>query len=238
MRRISPRLSSSIEAEDVMSAGVMGLVDAAQKFDSSRAIQFRTYAQFRVRGAMLDYLRSLTWAPRAMYGRARKLNQTRSDIEKRSGRNATTPELAEEMGLSIKEQHNLMLDIERLHFCDGESLYEEKAMARAALSADTTSDIHFEIERKELIAILSQIINCIPQRQKLVLWLYYFEGLTMKEVGQVLKVKEARVSQLHSKAIATLRRYMTSILEGEVSQEDLRRARSGESTPAGRHAGL
>jgi RNA polymerase sigma factor for flagellar operon FliA len=238
MHRISPKLSSSIEAEDVMSAGVMGLVDAAQKFDSSRAIQFRTYAQFRVRGAMLDYLRSLTWAPRAMYGRARKLNRTRSDIENRSGRNATTLELAEGMGLSIEEQHSLMLDIERLRFCDSETLYEDRALTRAALSADTTSDIQFEIERKELIAILGQIMNCLPERQRLVLWLYYFEGLTMKEVGQVLKVKEARVSQLHSKAITTLRRYMTGILDGEVSQEDLSRTNPGEGLMANRHAGL
>lgn len=220
MHRISPKLSSSIEAEDIMSAGVMGLVDAAQKFDSSRAIQFRTYAQFRVRGAMLDYLRSLTWAPRVMYSRARKLNRTRSEVENRSGRSATLPELAEGMGLSVEEQHSLMVDIERLRFCDSESLYEEQAMLRAAmLSANPAIDLQFELERKELVAIMTRVMNHIPERQKMVLWLYYFKGLTMKEVGQALKVKEARVSQLHSKAIATLRRYMMDILDGEVPQK-------------------
>src|SRR5215212_5300394 len=99
MHRLSPRLASSAEADDIRSAGVIGLVDAAQKYDSNREIQFRTYAEFRVRGAMLDYLRSLTWAPRGMYGRLRELESVRSTVENRMGCSATMLELAEEVGL-------------------------------------------------------------------------------------------------------------------------------------------
>jgi RNA polymerase sigma factor for flagellar operon FliA len=219
MRRISPNLGPSTEAEDIMSAGVIGLVDAAQRFDPTRAAQFRTYAQFRVRGAILDYLRSLTWAPRAMFSRKRQLEAKRSAFQSRVGRNPTMSELAEEMDLSIEEQHALLLNIARLRFCDGQSLYDEDGPARAAgLTHKPGSDPLLEVEQKELLAILRRTMNCLSERQRLVLWLYYFNDLTMKEVGTVLKVNEARVSQLHSKAIATLRREMKSILDGDAPQ--------------------
>lgn len=219
MYRLSPKLASSVEADDVRSAGVIGLMDAAQRYDSSREIKFRTYAEFRVRGAMLDYLRSLTWAPRGMYGRLREIESIRSTVENRIGRNATMLELAEEMGLSIEEQHALLTNINRIRFCDDEAFYEETSLLQASTPIiDQAQEVLSQIERKELLALLSHAIEGLPERQKLVLWLYYFEELTMKEVGAVLKVNEARISQLHSKAIVTLRREMERLLNGEAGQ--------------------
>src|ERR1044072_396545 len=221
MHRLSPKLASSIEADDIRSAGVIGLMDAAQRVDSNRAIQFRTDAEFRVRGAMLDYLRSLTWAPRGVYSRLREFESARSTVEKRIGRNASMSELAEEMGLSIQEQHTLLSKINRLRFCDEGALCEEKSLLETAvITTDCAHHILSQIERKEIIALLSKAIEGLPERQKLILWLYYFEELTMKEVGAVLKVNEARVSQLHSKAIATLRREMKRLLGGEASKDE------------------
>jgi RNA polymerase sigma factor FliA len=221
MHRLSPRLASSIEADDIRSAGVIGLMDAAQKYDSNRAIQFRTYAEIRVRGAMLDYLRSLNWAPRGMYGRLRELESVRCAVENRLGRNATMSELAEEIGLSIEEQHALLSNINRIRFCDDGALCEKRTLLEAAaITTDCAHHLVSQIERKEIIALLSKAIDGLPERQKLVLWLYYFEELTMKEVGAVLKVNEARISQLHSKAIATLRREMKRLLSGEVGKVD------------------
>jgi RNA polymerase sigma factor for flagellar operon FliA len=233
MHRLSPRLAFSMEADDIRSAGVIGLVDAARRYDSSREIQFRTYAEFRVRGAMLDYLRSLTWAPRGVYGRLRELETVRSEVENRIGRNATMSELAEEIGLSVEEQHALLSDANRARFCDDGAFYEEKLLLQAAaMSADQAQDVLSRIERNETLALLSRAIEGLPERQKLILWLYYFEELTMKEVGAVLKVNEARISQLHSKAIATLRREMRRLLSGEARQDE----NKGPSRP-GRKAG-
>ena len=223
MHRLSPRLASSIEADDIRSAGVIGLMDAAERYDSKRDIQFHTYAKFRVRGAILDYLRSLTWAPRGMFGRLRDLESARSTVENRVGRSATTSELAEEMGLSIEQQHALLTNANRVRFCDDGALYEGQSLLQAAAdSVDQAHQVLSQIERKETIALLSRAIEGLPERQKLVLWLYYFEELTMKEVGAALKVNEARISQLHSKAIATLRREMKRLLGGEAGGGDNR----------------
>jgi RNA polymerase sigma factor FliA len=223
MHRLSPKLACSLEADDIRSAGVIGLMDAAERYEQSRDIQFRTYAKFRVRGAILDYLRSLTWAPRGMYGRLRELESARSTVENRMGRSATTSELAEEMGLSIEQQHALLTNINRVRFCDDGALCEgQSLLGAAAASLDQAHQVLSQIERKETIALLSRAIEDLPERQKLVLWLYYFEELTMKEVGAALKVNETRISQLHSKAIATLRREMKRLLSSEVREGDNR----------------
>jgi RNA polymerase sigma factor for flagellar operon FliA len=151
-----------------------------------------------------------------MFSRKRELEARRHAFESRVGRNPNMAELAEEMGLNIEEQHALLLNIARLRFCDGEAI---SSMRAADDKRDPGNDPLFEVERKELLDILRRSMNCLSERQRLVLCLYYFNELTMKEVGQVLKVNEARVSQLHSKAIATLRREMNMILEGDASQD-------------------
>ena len=204
LRRLLPKIPHSIEADDLWSAGVIGLIDAAQKYDSTRAARFRTYAELRVHGAILDYLRSLSWAPRGLHRRRREIETARSAVENRMGRSATESELAEEMGLTIEEQRDMLMLVGRLDLDEADALGEEERTDHHP--ASELDDPLLRIQRKETIALLSQAIKALPERQQLVLWLYYYEELTMKEVGAVLEVNEARVSQLHSKAIAALRR--------------------------------
>ncbi len=210
LQRLLPKLPNSIEAEELWSAGVIGLIDAAQKYDSTRAVRFRTYAEVRVYGAILDHLRSLSWAPRGLYRRRREIEATRSAVEKRMGRSITASELAESLGLSIEEQHSMLMLFERIDLCDIDAVREESMLRDHRLRESKLDDPLFNIEREETVALLGRAIEALPERQRLILWLYYFEELTMKEVGEVLGVNEARISQLHSKAIAVLRRQMNA----------------------------
>ncbi|HMG32306.1 MAG TPA: FliA/WhiG family RNA polymerase sigma factor [Blastocatellia bacterium] len=220
LRRLLPRLPAAIDSADVWSAGVVGLIEASRKYDASRAIKFRTYAESRVRGAMFDYLRSLTWAPRAMYGRARQLRAAQSVVEHRNGRAATISDLAEEMGLSIQQQHNLLANVGRLQFADIEAMFDQESVSALDLpTTDKPSDPLCVLERNELLDVLAQAIDHLPERQKHLLWLYYYEEMTMKQIGATLNVNEARVSQLHSKSIATLRREIQKILNGEDAED-------------------
>ena len=211
LQRLLPKLPNSIEAEELWSAGVIGLIDAAQKYDSTRAVRFRTYAEVRVYGAIIDHLRSLSWAPRGLHRRRREIEATRSAVEKRMGRSITASELAESLGLSVEEQHSQLMLFERIDLCDMDAVGEEEGTLRYhRLRESQFDDPLHNIEREETVALLGRAIEALPERQRLILWLYYFEELTMKEVGEVLGVNEARISQLHSKAIAVLRRQMNA----------------------------
>jgi RNA polymerase sigma factor FliA len=204
-----PKLPHSIEAEDLWSAGVIGLIDAAQKYDSTRSVRFRTYAEVRVQGAIRDYLRSLSWAPRGLHRRKREIEATRSAIEKKTGRSITASELGETLGLSSEEQHRILMLIERIDLCNVDAICEqENALSYHKLKASTLDDPLLNIEREELTALLGLAIEALPERQRVILWLYYYEDLTMKEIGTKLGVNEARISQLHSKAISVLRQQM------------------------------
>lgn len=209
LQRLLPKLPHSIEADDLWSAGVIGLIDAAQKYDSTRAVRFRTYAEARVQGAIRDYLRSLSWAPRGLHRRKREIEATRSAIEKKRGRSITASELGESLGLTVEEQHSILMLIERIDLCDIEAICgQEDTLSYHKLKATRLDDPLLNIEREELTVLLGLAIEALPERQQVILWLYYYEDLTMKEIGTVLGVNEARVSQLHSKAIAVLRQQM------------------------------
>lgn len=236
LQRLLPKIPYSVEADDLWSAGVIGLIDAAQKYDSTRATRFRTYAEVRVHGAILDYLRSLSWAPRGLHRRRRQIETARTAVENRTGRNATEAELAQEMGLTLDEQRNALMLIERLDLDEADAICEEDRAHRQL--ASEMDDPLLRIQQKETIALLSRAIESLPQRQQLVLWLYYYEELTMREVGAVLEVNEARVSQLHSKAIAALRQQISLSLRQEVCpkprQSERRKVahRANEARPA------
>lgn len=210
LQRLLPRLPSSVEADDLHSAGVMGLIDAAHKFDESRSVRFRTYAELRVRGAMLDYLRSLSWAPRGLHRREREVESARAAVEQKTHRSATISELAREIGVSDEECHRLMAQISSLRLGDDSDLGDERIhVSRLSMSDDP----HFRLERKELIGLVWQAARSLPERLQLALRLYYIEEMTMKEVGAALEVNEARVSQLLSKAVALLREEMIRLLD-------------------------
>lgn len=229
LQRLLPRLPSSVEADDLHSAGVMGLIDAAQKYDESRSVRFRTYAEVRVRGAMLDYLRSLSWAPRGLHRREREVETARSSVEQKTHRSATASEIARELGIAVEECHRLMAQINNLRLGDDGDLGDERIHTPREMGADNP---YSHLERRELIDLVWQAARSLPERLQLALRLYYIEEMTMKQVGSTLEVNEARVSQLLSKAVALLREEVLRLLSPQCEGHSDRRTGSGCATSA------
>jgi RNA polymerase sigma factor FliA len=200
---IGSRLPHSVEMSDLTQAGVLGLLDAADKFDRGKGVLFRTYAELRIRGAILDSLRSLDWVPRSLRRKRRELQQAESRLEAKHGRKPTEDELASEMRLSLGELSAVRERVRRAEVAS----FETEAYDRVvALTVDASSpDPHELLERREMERILARAIERLPHRERLVLTLYYHEELTMKEVGAILGVNESRVSQIHGKAVSKLR---------------------------------
>jgi RNA polymerase sigma factor for flagellar operon FliA len=200
---IGSRLPHSVEMSDLTQAGVLGLLDAADKFDRAKGVRFRTYAELRIRGAILDSLRSLDWVPRSLRRQRREIQRAESGLEAKLGRKPTDEELASVMELSLSE---LGAARERVRRAEVASFGTESFDRVVALTLDPSSPNPLELlERREMENLLALAIEKLPTRERLVLTLYYHEELTMKEVGGVLGVNESRVSQIHSKAVSKLR---------------------------------
>lgn len=208
--RLANRLPTHVDVEDLIQVGLMGLLQCAQRYDSDRGVKFQTYANRRVQGAMLDYLRSLDWRPRSVRKRSRRLAQAVATVEQRTGEAASEEELAAEMGMSSPELREWMQDYcsrgehSTIHINDQRS--EEHSEDLVALIADPAESPETVVEKSELCDRLSQAIEKLPENERTVLTLYYYEQRTMREIGRQLGVKQARVSQLHSQALRRLRR--------------------------------
>jgi RNA polymerase sigma factor for flagellar operon FliA len=205
--RIRERLPQQVEMEDLISAGVVGLMDAMQKFDPEKKVQFRTYAQFRVRGAMLDSLRALDWGPRDLRRKGRAVEESIRSLSAKLGKAPTESEVAKEMGLDLNAYQQLLgelsgLELSSLNATPGEDAGVE---ALALLPAGPEDDPFLQCQSNEMRRLLAQAIEDLPERERTVLTLYYYEELTMREVGATLGVVESRISQLHSSAMARLR---------------------------------
>lgn len=243
MHRLLAKLPPSVEADDLHSAGVLGLIDAAEKFDHGRQVHFRTYAELRVRGAMLDYLRSLNWAPRGLHRRGREVEEARLMIEQKNHRAATTDEIAREMGLSVEECHLLLADINRLRIVDNDDISDERVnpSLRSQLACAEEENPFRQLERKEMFEIISLAARSLPERLSLALRLYYLEERTLKEVGAALEVNEARASQLLSKAVSIIRQEKGRLL-GQSQEEKISSRRNERSslpaTRSGRVQGM
>ena len=206
-RRIHERLPQHVDLEDLVSAGVVGLMDAFTKFDPHKQVQFRSYAQFRIRGAILDSLRVLDWSPRDLRRKGRAAEEAVRALTARLGRVPAEIEIAAEMGLSLEEYQSLLgelkgLEIGTLHAEHNEDSGEEEI---AYIPGRPEEDPLFRCLRGELQAKLSNAIGQLPERERLVMTLYYFEELTMREIGLALNVVESRVSQIHASAVVHLR---------------------------------
>jgi RNA polymerase sigma factor for flagellar operon FliA len=215
VRRLARKLPPTVDIDDIQSAGILGLMDAAQKYDASRGARFRTYAEVRVQGAILDYLRSLSWAPRGMHRRAKEIEAARSIVEQRINGTATVAELAQELDLTLEQCHQQLMQADTLHFSETGDIVREVDQIRQSPASSDLCDPLLQLEGKAMLGIVREAIERLPERHKLVLWLYYYEELTMKEVGAVLRVNEARVSQLHSKAIEGLRQRVNHRLNSQ-----------------------
>jgi RNA polymerase sigma factor for flagellar operon FliA len=206
-RRIHERLPQHVEMDDLVSAGVFGLMDAYNKFDHSKQVQFTSYAQFRVRGAILDSLRMLDWSPRALRRKGRAVEDATRDLTQRFGRAPQEAEIAEAMQLSLGDFQQLLgdlkgLEIGSLHAERSEDSGEEEL---AFLPTAPEADPLFQVMQGESKQRLIDAIDALPEKERLVLTLYYYEELTMKEIGLTLGVVESRVSQIHSAAVLRLR---------------------------------
>jgi RNA polymerase sigma factor for flagellar operon FliA len=211
-RRIHERLPQHVEIDDLVSAGVLGLIDAFRKFDPGKKVQFRSYAQFRIRGAILDSLRMLDWSPRDLRRKGRAIEEAIRALTARSGRAPSEPEIASELGMELGEYQQLLgelkgLEIGTLNVEHSEDSGEEEL---AYIPNKPEEDPLFCCLKSELQTRLASAVDQLPERERLVMTLYYYEEMTMKEVGLTLGVVESRVSQIHASAVLHLRSLLGS----------------------------
>jgi RNA polymerase sigma factor FliA len=207
-RRIHERLPQHVPLEDLVHSGVLGLIDALNKFDAEKHVQFSSYAKHRIRGAILDSLRELDWSPRELRRKARMLDQAHAKLGSELGRAPTEQELANELGIELNELQQLLGNIDSLEIgsfsVEGPEGGRDEDLSDLIPSPENENPFHLCLEG-ELKVLLIEAIKELPERERQVLTLYYYEELTMKEVGAVLGVGESRVSQIHSLAMSRLR---------------------------------
>lgn len=208
-QKIAARLPANIELDDLISSGVIGLMDAIEKYDPTRDNKFKTYAEFRIRGAILDELRAQDWVPRSVREKAKMLERAYAKIEHERGRPATDDEVCAELKISQEEYHDLLNQVRSVSLLSYDDLNnlskgDRKAALGSAEGGKSTTPFA-EVNVAHLKRSIAEAINDLPEKQRLVLSLYYYEDLNLKEIGKVLDVTESRVSQLHTQAILRLR---------------------------------
>ena len=209
-QRIAIRLPPHISVDDLINAGVIGLIDAIEKFDPTRDNTFKTYAEFRVRGAMLDELRGLDWVPRSVRQKEHALDRAYEELERRLGRSANDEEVAAHLGIEINDLYSWLGQVRGVSLLSLETLGVRSTDGEAINlldilpSEDTNGPVQALLANR-VKAIIARAIEDLPYQEKVVTSLYYYEELTMKEIGKVLEITESRVSQIHTKAIFHLR---------------------------------
>jgi RNA polymerase sigma factor for flagellar operon FliA len=199
------RLPSSILVDDLIQSGMIGLLEAAKRYDSSKGASFETYAGIRIRGSIIDEVRRGDWTPRSVHRNGRRISEAIHSIEARKGSDAVSAEIALEMGVEVDEYHKLLKDnVESKLFSVEELTYSDDLAPREQLVGDDPGPLNIT-EKSAFIDSLAEAIKTLPERERLVLALYYDEELNLKEIGQILEVSESRVSQIHSQAAHRLR---------------------------------
>ncbi len=207
--RLASRLPPQVAVDDLISCGTVGLIDAINKFDPAKNVQFKTYAEFRIKGAMLDELRALDWVPRSVRRKISELERTCGELEGKLGRPASDEETAEALGVGLADYHRLLDETKSVTFLDIDYL-RQKAPDEidgdlAEIFARDDRDPFAALNLGETRELLARAIDDLPEKEKLTVALYYHEELTMKEIGEVLGYTESRISQMHSKAMLRLR---------------------------------
>ncbi len=214
--RIAVNLPSNVEFDDLVSYGILGLIDAIDKYDSERNVKFKTYAKTRIRGAIFDELRILDWTPRSIRQKARKLEKAYAKLEGKLGRDAKDEEIAEFLNIDISELHKLFDETKKSLLLSLDEIFydDDEGSSRFDFVEDEKSDNpQSKIEEAEAKKILADAISKLSDRERMVITLYYYEELTSKEIGKILGVSDSRVSQLHTKAILRLRGRLSRIKE-------------------------
>jgi len=207
-RRIHEHLPKHVPFEDLVQAGIVGLIDALNKFDSEKNVKFASYAKFRIRGAILDSLRDMDWGPRDLRRKSREMDMVVQKLQTELGRTASEPELAKALGLTLEEFHSLTNEIRGLEIsslqCELKEDGEEADLAQSIPGPENEDPLTL-CEKGEMSERLHKAIARLPEREQQVLMLYYQQDLTMREVGELMGVGESRVSQIHSLAVKHLR---------------------------------
>jgi RNA polymerase sigma factor for flagellar operon FliA len=205
--RIWARLPDGVELDDLISAGVFGLMDAIDAFDLSRGVKFETYCVPRIRGAMLDELRTMDWVPRLVRSKASKLNEAMRNLEARFGRPPTENEMAEELEISVPELEKMILDANAVNLISLNKKWYETDSYKDVREIDILEDKKGEdptkrVQKNDLMRLVTKGLN---RNERLIIILYYYEELTMKEIGATLDLSESRVSQMHSSIVQRLK---------------------------------
>ncbi len=209
--RVGVGLPPNIEQADLVSYGIFGLIDAIEKFDLERAIKFETYAISRIKGAIIDELRSIDWIPRSVRYKAREVEKAYASLEAKLHRSPTEAEVAGELGIKLEDLHAIFSQVSFVNVVALDELLTAGGEKGDKMSlVDTLEDTKAEdpvaaFETEETKYLLAKAINTLPEREKIVVTLYYYEGLTLAEIGQVLGVTESRICQMHTKAVLQLR---------------------------------
>jgi RNA polymerase sigma factor for flagellar operon FliA len=212
--RVATGLPASVEQADLVSYGMFGLIDALEKFDLERAIKFETYSIPRIKGAIIDELRAMDWVPRSVRFKARGIDKANAELEAKLKRAPTEVEVSEHLGISLGELHDVVSQISFVSVMALDevlSVGDDRGETISLLDtlSDPTLDPTMSLEGQETRGLLAGAINSLTEREKIVVTLYYFEGLTLAEIGEILGVTESRVCQIHTKAVGTLRTNLT-----------------------------
>jgi len=212
--RIAMRLPPHIDVDDLVNSGILGLIDAIEKFDPSREVKFKTYAEIRIKGAILDELRAMDWMPRSIRKVINRLVEAYHELEQQLGRPAEDEEVADQLGLKMEEYYGLLKQSAGVPLISLDVLidYDEKKRNILSCLVDPKSENGFGVlGLSEVRDALAGAIDDLPEKEKQVISLYYYDELTMKEIGKVLDLTESRVSQIHTKAILRLRVRVNSL---------------------------
>ncbi len=213
--RLISRLPDHIAVEDLISAGVLGLIDAIEKYDSSQGIPFEYYAKIRIKGAMLDEIRSMDWVPRSLRQKSSMVEKTCMTLEQRLGRDPTEEEIALELNVNMDEFHKLLDEVKGLSFLP-ENIHDVIRENRESHLLSSGSEELFDAAyREEIRNHLAEAITSLAEKEQLVLSLYYYEELTMKEIGATLGYTESRISQIHTKAMLKLKTKLSRRLKAD-----------------------
>jgi RNA polymerase sigma factor for flagellar operon FliA len=200
--RMARRLPSVVDIGDLISAGTLGLLDAAEKYDEERCDRFAGYAEIRIRGAILDELRAMDWVPRSVRSKGHQLHDAKSNLRQNLGRAPETEEVAEYLGVTAKQVNDMALDVSRIAVVAVEDV---TVGGFARFAADETSVPEFEVDKVEMRTRVARAITQLPERERQVLSLYYIEELRLKEIGEIFCVTESRICQIHARAVKRLR---------------------------------
>jgi RNA polymerase sigma factor for flagellar operon FliA len=217
--KVAVGMPHTVEFDDLVGYGSFGLIDAIDKFDPKKGVKFKTYAVTRIRGSIFDELRSIDWVPRSVRQKTREVEEAIGELEAQLGRVATDREIANALKMDDKEYTKTMMKISTTSILSIHDVWfskdeNDKAAIVDSLEAPNVMNPDVIVEKDEMRRVIAEQINELPEKEKKVLVLYYYEDLTLKEIGQVLEVTESRVSQLHTRAIVRLRSKLTNIRKG------------------------